>query len=169
MESVGDTMLVSEAIKTVRRRVNDEYDSGYSDEDIIGYLNDAIKYLASAMIVRCDPVLIKEYDISGTSSNNPVPKNFARFAGGYPVRRNGSNFLVTDGSPIVTTKYFYYPDNVTDLTDELPFSDSNMLLTVIINLTCIYALNKHEFNVQQDEVLRNQLEDLINTALGAVE
>ena len=63
MESVGDTMLVSEAIKTVRRRVNDEYDSGYSDDDIIGYLNDAIKYLASAMIVRCDPVLIKEYDI----------------------------------------------------------------------------------------------------------
>lgn len=161
-------MLVSEAISQVRDRVNDEYDTGYTDEVLIQYLNKAVMYLTSALIARNDPIVTDYMDVDGTSEDNPVPKNYARLAGGFPVMIKGTNFHVVDGSPMVTIRFFYYPDNLVNLTDELPFKKNEVLQEVIIGIATIYALNQHEYNVQQDEALKAEIEGLIIQALGAV-
>ena len=159
-------MLVSKAIEIIRRRINDEYDTGYTDEDLINYINDAVKYLSSALISRNDPILVDEIDV-GSSIPVDIPDNFVRTAGGFPVMRKRGKFYITDGSPVVTVKYFYIPHDITSVTESLPFTEE-MYHMVIINLACVYALNRHEFDVQQDEALRGQLEQLLTQALGAI-
>ena len=37
-------MLVSEAIEKIRRRINDEFDTGYNDEVLINYINHDKEY-----------------------------------------------------------------------------------------------------------------------------
>lgn len=161
-------MLVSEAIQRIRMKINDNYDTGYSDALIINYLNMALSYIVSAMINRSDPSVTDYMDVSGISEDNPVPRNFARFAGNFPVMIKGNNFYVIDGSPMVTVRFFYYPDSITTVSENLPFGDRDYLQDLIINVASIYALNQHEFNVQQDEALKGQIEQLVVEALGAV-
>lgn len=160
-------MLVSEAITQIRERINDEFSTGYTDTVLIDYINDAIKYLSSALITRNDPILVDEVDV-GENIPVDIPKNFVRTAGGFPIMRRQGKFFITDGSPVVTVKYFYIPEDVTKTTDSLPFEDDfyNM---VIIRLATIYASNQHEFDIQQDEALKGQIEQLITSALGAVQ
>ena len=160
-------MTVSEAIEKIQKRINDNYDSGYPDEVIINYINDSIKYLANALITRNDPLLVKMIDIY-SGQVNPVPKNFVRFAGGLPVKRIGNEFILLSGD-FVHAKYFYIPDEVANLDDVLPFENNDTYNAIIINLASIYALNQHEFNVERDTVLRQELEQIVTQALGAVE
>lgn len=160
-------MLVSEAIQRIRNRTNDEFDTGYEDEVLINYINDAVKYLSHALIVRNDPILVETLVLASDSSNN-VPTNFVRFAGGYPVKRKGQKFYILDSSTKVTTKYFFIPSEVTSGSDTMPFEENDTYQTIIINISCIYALNQHEFNVDRDTALRQELEQIITQALGAV-
>lgn len=160
-------MTVTEAIKRIRARINDEYDTGYSDDVLINYLNDAIKYLAHALITRNDPILIEELEITSDAVNT-VPTNFVRFAGGYAVKKQGTKFYIIDGSDIVKAKYFYIPSELTATTDTLPFENNDTYHAIIINLACIYALNQHEFNVDRDSAMRQELEQIITQALGVV-
>jgi hypothetical protein len=59
------------------------------------------------------------------------------------------------------------PDDVTAASQSLPFDDDAYCM-IIVKLASIYAINQHEFNINQDEALRSQTEQLINQALGAV-
>ena len=56
-----------------------------------------------------------------------------------------------------------------NLDDVLPFENNDTYNAIIINLASIYALNQHEFNVERDTVLRQELEQIVTQALGAVE
>ena len=58
---------------------------------------------------------------------------------------------------------------VMNLDDVLPFENNDTYNAIIINLASIYALNQHEFNVERDTVLRQELEQIVTQALGAVE
>lgn len=160
-------MLVSEAISLLKERINDNFDTGFKDETLISYINDAITYLSSALISRNDPLLVREVyvDYKGIDT----PKNFVRFAGSYPIRVTGNKMLLLTPRIGLYARYFYMPDMVEEETDELPFKDNDTYDMLIIRLACIYALNQHEYNVQQDEALRNEIDGLISTALGAVE
>jgi len=162
-------MLVSDAISIIRARINDEYDTGYSDFVLMDYINDAIKFLAGALIVRNDPVLTKDMDIYAKDGSTDVPKNFVRFAGGYPVKRKGQKLYISDSSSYVRAKYFFVPDNVSSVEDEMPFPTSDIYEALLIHMACIYALNQHEFNVERDQRLRQELEQIMSEALGAVE
>lgn len=159
-------MLVSEAIAQIRERINDEYDTGYTDSVLIDYINDAVKYLASALINRNDPLLVDEITVSSATPRD-IPKNFVRTAGGFPVMRKGNRFYITDGTSTVTVKYFYMPQDITSTAQSLPFTD-DVYCMVIIKLAAIYAINQHEFNINQDEGLRTQAEQIIVQALGAI-
>lgn len=162
-------MLVSEAIRKVRDSINDTYDTGYKDSDIIGYINMGIKYLSGVLIARNEPILVKEYDVSSSVAGNPVPHNFVRFAGGFPVMRKGQKFYVVNTMPLVTIKYFYMPDDVKQASDSMPFEDEEVYQMLVISLARIYALNQHEFNVSQDAEIHKSLEGVVNSALGVVE
>lgn len=160
-------MLVSEAIQYIRDKTDDNYDTGYSERVLIRYINDAIKYLAGALITRYDPLVCNDLVVDNTGTT-PVPKNFVRFAGGFPVKKHGNVFEIVDGSTTVNVRYFYMPDDLVNTTDSLPFTDIEHYDMVIVNLATVYALNQHEFNVNQDSTLKAQLEDIITQALGAV-
>ena len=159
-------MLVSAAIAQIRERINDEYDTGYTDSVLLDYINDAVKYLASALINRNDPILVAEMTVS--SSATSVPHNFVRLCGGFPVMRKGNKFYLTESNTSsVKIKYFYMPTDLTAVTQSMPFDDDEYCM-VIIKLASIYAINQHEFNINQDEALRTQAEQIIVQALGAI-
>ena len=160
-------MLVSEAIQRIRGRINDEFDTGYLDDVLMNYINDSVKYLSHALIVRNDPILVETLVVTADGEND-VPANFVRFAGGYPVMRKGQKFYMLDNSAQVTTKYFYIPSEVTSTSDKMPFEENDTYQAIIINIASIYALNQHEFNVDRDTALKQELEQIITQALGAV-
>ena len=160
-------MLVSEAIQRIRGRINDEFDTGYLDDVLMNYINDSVKYLSHALIVRNDPILVETLVVTADGEND-VPANFVRFAGGYPVMRKGQKFYMRDNSAQVTTKYFYIPSEVTSTSDKMPFEENDTYQAIIINIASIYALNQHEFNVDRDTALKQELEQIITQALGAV-
>ena len=161
-------MLVSEAMKRIRYRINDDSDTGYLDDVLINYINDSIKYLSHALIARNDPILINELRVS-KNIENKVPDNFVRFAGGFPVTKKGKRFfLADDESDYVNTKYFSIPREVASDSDELPFEGNDTYHAIIIDLAVIYALNQHEFNVERDTAMRQELEQIVTQALGAV-
>ncbi len=162
-------MLVSEAMKRIRYRINDDSDTGYLDDVLINYINDSIKYLSHALIARNDPILINELRVS-KNIENKVPDNFVRFAGGFPVIKKGKRFFLADDdeSDYVNTKYFSIPREVASDSDELPFEGNDTYHAIIIDLAVIYALNQHEFNVERDTAMRQELEQIVTQALGAV-
>ena len=160
-------MLVSEAIQRIRGRINDEFDTGYLDDVLMNYINDSVKYLSHALIVRNDPILVETLVVTADGEND-VPANFVRFAGGYPVMRKGQKFYMLDNSAQVTTKYFYIPSEVTSTSDKMPFEENDTYQAIIINMASIYALNQHEFNIDRDTALKQELEQIITQALGAV-
>lgn len=160
-------MIVKEAIELIRGRINDEFDTGYTDERLINYLNDAVKYLSSAIIARHDPMLTKELLVEATGTD--VPFNFIRFAGGFPIKRIGNKFYIADSSKCVASKYFFMPSDLKDVEDEMPFNTHEVYNTVVVNLACLYALNQHEFNISQDSALKQQFDSLLTEALGAIE
>lgn len=160
-------MLVSEAIQRIRGRINDEFDTGYLDDVLMNYINDSVKYLSHALIVRNDPILVETLVVTADGEND-VPANFVRFAGGYPVMRKGQKFYMLDNSAQVTTKYFYIPSEVTSTSDKMPFEENDTYQAIIINMASIYALNQHEFNIDRDTALKQELEQIITQALGTV-
>lgn len=157
-------MKVLNAIDMLRKRVNDEYESGYSDDVLLGYLNDALGYLGSALISVLNPSMIKEIVIDESENpaeltTNLIPKNFVKTAGNYPIRITGSTFEIMDGSKQIRIRYFATFDNVTN-EDDFPFKNA-LYDTVVIKLACIYALNQHEFDTAQDQVLAEKLNAVI--------
>lgn len=159
-------MLVKEAVALIRERINDQFDTGYSDDIIVNYINDAVKYLGGALIARNDPILTQKIAVTSLT-RSPVPKNFVRLAGGFPVKREGTEFKITDGSSLVEIKFFFMPVNV-DIESVMPFWNNDTYDMIVVDMACIYALNQHEYDVQQDTNLRQQLDAIIQAALGAV-
>jgi hypothetical protein len=162
-------LKVTDAIKTVRKRVNDEYESGYSDDVLLGYINDALSYLGSALVSILNPSMIKEIvineaEIPAESTTKLIPKNFVKTAGKYPIRITGNTFEIMDGSKQIRIRYFATFDTVT-YDDEFPFANA-LYDTVVIKLACIYALNQHEFDTAQDQALTEQLNSIIVSMLN---
>lgn len=154
-------MNVQSAITTIKNRINDLTGTGYTTAIIIDYLNDAINYVSSKMVEVNHPLLLR--DISVTNAM-VVPDNFVKFAGTYPIRRTGQILSIIDGSETVDAKYYRSLDNVV-LNGDMPLNDP-IYTSLIIQVTCIYALNKNEFDTSQDAGLVQELEKTISTVLG---
>ena len=55
------------------------------------------------------------------------------------------------------------------VSDNMPFQNNDTYNMLIINLASIYALNQHEFDVNQDSALKQAIEGMIDNALGGIE
>lgn len=155
-------MKVSDAIKSLRERTNDAQTIGYSEEVLLGYVNDAINFLSSVLIDRYDPIITKYLTVEADKIN-PVPKNFIKTAGGFPVRKSGDSFEIIDDSQTVKIKYFYTAENVT-VDDDIPFKH-DLYDMIVVRLAAVYALNQYEFDTQQDQALIDRLNEVITSAL----
>ena len=155
-------MTVSEFLDIVRFRIDDKLKVAYSDGDLMQFMNDAITFLNTELIAIKDPIMVKEMSITGSKL---VPSDFVRFAGKHAVYIADNTIkLINDGDSIDSCLYFAYKPRVASLTDVVPFGDIE--LPILVQLTCIYALNKNEYSTEQDERLCDKLREVVRIAKG---
>jgi len=151
-------VLVSEFLTLVRARIRDNFKLEYPDEELIGYINDAISYWSSCSITNKDKLSVKTLIVDPYVD---VPSDFAKFAGTYPVYIIDKRILSTDNDRVVC-KYYAFDNHVSSVNDTMNFDSP--VISVLLQLTCIYALNRNQFDVTTDTSLLKSLSDVIATA-----
>lgn len=148
-------MLVSAFLTQLRFRIRDEFKVEYPDNELIGYLNDALAYWDSTRVVASDPLRVKSLVVNPSAS---VPTNFAKWAGTFPVYILGETVYTTEATP-VTCKYYSYSDGYDELTDSINLA--NPEIVILLQLATIYALNRNQFDVSTDTSLAKALQDVV--------
>lgn len=151
-------MKVSDFFTLLRARIRDNYKLEYPDEELIGYLNDAISYWSSCSISNKDKLHVKTLIV------NPfvdVPDDFAKFAGTFPVYIVEKRIISTEGNS-VTCKYYAFDDHISTIEDDLRFDKPE--ISILLQLTAIYALNRNQFDVSTDTSLAKSLSDVVAQA-----
>ena len=151
-------MLVSDFLTLVRARIRDNYKLEYTDDELIGYLNDAISYWSSCCINNKDKYNVRTLIVDPFVD---VPADFGKFAGTFPVYIIDKRIISNDNKK-VTCKYYAFDSHVTSISDKLDFDPP--ICSVLVQLTCIYALNRNQFDVTTDTSLLKSLSDVVATA-----
>lgn len=153
-------MTKSEIIALVRKLINDEQATGYTNNanleqpdgtgELVNYLDRAVQAFSEQLAAAGDLRLIKTLSVTNGMS---IPDDFLRFAGQVPVSVTGGTFSFYGHTTTLPVKYFARMPYVSDYdySDNLPYThDQEMKIAA---LAAVYALNKHEFNVSQDLAL----------------
>ena len=151
-------MKVSDFLTLVRARIRDNYRVEYDDAELIGYINDAISYWSACSVANSDLLKVK------TVSVNPytdVPDDFAKFCGVYPITIESGRIISDDGTQVLC-KYYAYDGLISDVEDNLIYSAPE--ISILLQLTCIYALNRNQFDVTTDASLSKALSDVVSTS-----
>lgn len=151
-------MKVSDFITLVRARIRDNYNLEYSDNELIGYINDAISYWSACSVANKDKLTIRALMV------NPyveVPIDFAKWAGTYPVYILNNQVISTNNNA-VECKYYAFDSHISSVTDNLKYDAPT--ISVLLQLTCIYALNRNQFDVSTDTSLAKSLSDVLAQA-----
>ena len=151
-------MLVSAFLTLVRDRIRDSYKLEYFDPELIGYINDAISYWSSCSVANKDLLKIKTISVSPYVD---IPTNFAHLVGAYPVSIE-SGRLISNTGDTVLCKYYCYDDSVTSTTDTLSYSSPE--ISILLQLTCLYALNRNQFDVTSETALSKALSDVVSAS-----
>jgi hypothetical protein len=149
-------LTVEELLISVRRRIRDEHKIEYQDSELIDYINDAINLVSNTAIASKDPLMIKEITVTGSIG---VPEFFVKLAGVYPVSIFNGIINLLNPAETIVCKYYAAKNNIASLSDEIPFDGANCSL--VGQLTAIYALNRNQYDVSQDERLTNTLSQAI--------
>lgn len=156
-------MLVSEMIAQIKDQVHD-ISNEFSDDLLIKFINTAIKS-ASYLLANVNHNSVMA-QITVTSGS-PIPADFIKFAGQYPVTLIQGVFDIYDtriNSLDVT--YYEAKPSVALVTDTIPFTDELTLL-YIEQYASILALNRDEANVGADEQIITALKnEYISTVTG---
>ena len=145
-------MLVSEAIFDLRSKVNDKEVVEYTDEELLANINEAIQYVGAYLISQKSPLAVEEFVID--EKEFETPRNFTVTAGTFPIKITGNKGILLDEPPL-TVRYFATYQDLT-YEDEMPYNHAG-LWPIIIKLASIYALNRNEFNIQQDKALLDEV------------
>lgn len=113
-------MIVQNLIDAITVDTNDLPDS---DSETIQYINYAIDYLSFLLCNLEDVDMIVRASIDNDSIK---PSNFIRFAprNSYPIYSVGDKFYTYSGETVPDCRYFATKGHVSQLTDQIPFSDS---------------------------------------------
>lgn len=141
-------MTVNDFLTDLRRRIADVDSSGFTDPELIGYLNDALTHLYHELASRGDRQSIARIDIPVEGLT--VPDDFSDFMGRYPCHIEDGVFVNDWGLEFEMT-YEKAPSRLTGVSETVPVRNS--LLPLAIRLTSLLALNAHEFDVSQDLML----------------
>lgn len=155
-------MEVSEALTEIRNKINDRDEVGLDDEEILSYLNEAIQYIYNVLIGSRSPIIVEEMEITENEVN--VPSNFAKFAGGFPIRRTNNRLVLLDEPPLKIRYFKTIP--ALEIDDDMPF-DYYTLNQVAIKLACVYASNQQKLDVTTDKALLDEINTSIITALAS--
>lgn len=155
-------MTLATLLINIRARIKDPMKLAYKDEELIRYVNDAISALNVDLISAFDPTFTKK--ISLTLGEAYVPNDFVRLAGQYPAYISNECFYSYDSNDEFDMLYYAAKPSVSALTDVIPFSDTD--IPYLIQMAAIYALNRNEFNVQQDVGILASLKQSMRSAKG---
>ena len=154
-------MLTSNAISEMRLKINDRDMVGLDDSELLSYLNEAIQFIAAAMITYKSPLCVKDIDM--TEPTMVLPNNFAQLCGNYPVKITGKIISTSEDLPL-TIRYFESFGDV-ELDGSLPFHHT-ALDKLAVKIGCIYAQNQEHEEISQDKSLVNELQQMVASALG---
>jgi hypothetical protein len=140
---------VSSLLTAVRKKIRDTTSIEYPDAELIDYLNDAIDYISAFLIRIQDGEMIKSTTI--TDGSITKPSDFDSFVGAQMLYMDSDTIKTLSGST-AEMRYYATKNHVSATTDSSPFKVS--VEPLLIELTAIYALNRNEYEIiQQDMVL----------------
>lgn len=145
-------MTVEELMKRegVRNRLNDFMETGYDEDELVGYVNDSISFVWHVLIDNEYHEVIGDHIF--TTNNEPVPDDWYRVTNQAPIIvKKGLAEIYGDLPQEI--RYFRKPQFVTSLNDELPIKNE-VFNNIIAQLIIIFAMSNHGFNmdVEQDFV-----------------
>lgn len=160
-------MNVSEALVNIRTKIHDNDEIEMKDADILTCLNEAIQFVCSYIIEAKSPLLV--FDMEITTETAPLPDNFVKTAGKYPIKVTGNTLKWLDYIPGKTLhlRYFATCSPVT-VTGTMPFTQA-ALHQVIIKVAAIYAGNQLEADISQDKVLSDEESAALARVIGGAE
>jgi len=163
-------MIAEDLLKQARFQLNDTDKVEFSDEELLGYLNQALLYINNLGITLNSRIFIKSIDITLSDGKATLPGDFVRekriIAGDAVLKSNidyqiYGNEIYTNADSITLEYYFQLPA-LTSLSDEIPLKDifANILKQIVVFL----ALNRTNVNanleVQLSQLYEKQLRNI---------
>lgn len=131
-----------------RNRLSDNLQSGYDNDELIAYINDAINFMWHVLIKNGYYEVIG--DVEFTAEENNLPTDWYRATNQAPILIKPPKAIVYGKRPI-KVRYYKRPPQMREVTDTLPFTN-NAFNNLIGQLVIILAMSNHGFNmdVEQD-------------------
>lgn len=151
--------IAIQRIKSAGHDISDEY----STERCIEFINNSIQQVSSLLIAAKWPSLVKEVLVG---NGDTLPDNFMQAVGTYPIRMtDGTVAIIDDDFETVRFRYFATPSNILNENDMLPFNHDGVN-EVIIRGAILLALNENEYELSQDKVLLDTLQQAIASGMS---
>lgn len=131
-----------------RNRLSDNLQSGYDNDELIAYINDAINFIWHVLIKNGYYEVIGDAEF--TAEENNLPTDWYRATNQAPILIKPPKAIVYGKRPI-KVRYYKRPPQMREVTDTLPFTN-NAFNNLIGQLVIILAMSNHGFNmdVEQD-------------------
>ena len=131
----------------IRQRISDAIETGYTDDELLAYINDAINMMWGVMI-QMDYDEIAGY-ITMTTRKMEIPKDYWVPTGKPPVQRY-NHMLYCYGDLPCTFRYWTRPKFLNTLQDTLPQGTpwfNPALLNLIAQIVVTLAMQNHGFDM----------------------
>lgn len=140
----GEKFITSYAI---RQRISDAIETGYTDDELLAYINDAINMVWGVMI-QMDYDEIAGY-ITMKERKIEIPKDYWMPTGKPPVQRY-NHMLYCYGDLPCTFRYWTRPKFISTLRDTFPQGTAwfnSALLNLIAQIVVTLAMQNHGFDM----------------------
>lgn len=138
----------AELIADIRQLICDEGSAEYSDDKkLLVHINQAITFLNKSLIAAGSPFMVKEANFT---NNMLLPADYERACGQYPYRIVGGTIKLLSGTSL-PVQYLAHKPRVATVSDMIDFP--NQYFSAIAQVAAMFALNRNEFEVKQDEAL----------------
>lgn len=152
-------MTVAELLNqtVVQTRLSDSLETGYTNEELVAYLNDAINYIWHVLIAH------KYYEVIGdvtlTEAETDLPDDLYKITNQAPVIiRN--NKLECYGDLPMTIRYYKEPPLLKDQSSEIPLENWG-LLDLATQIMIVLAMSNHGFDMQTESDFAQAIVQLI--------
>lgn len=154
-------MPIEKAISRIKSAGHDISDE-YTNERCLDFLNTAVQQISSLLISAKYPFMINEITVH---NGEPLPLNYIKSVGNYPLKVTGGIVQITDDSDSVKFRYWGTPLSLDDTSEHLPFPN-DAINEVIVKLAIMLALNDNEYDISQDSNLTSQLQQAIASGMA---
>jgi len=156
-------MNVEQAISRIKAATHDISDE-YSNERCIEFLNTSAQQIGGLLCAAKWPPMAQEMELH---DGDRLPDNYMHSCGTYPIRITNGIVSFLDGSEVMRYRYFSNPEFIENTTDAMPFDGFPAIQDVVVKTAVILALNENEYDVSQDNAIRQELMQAIAGGMGA--